>query len=57
MPRGMSAWRVVRNFGLGWLWGTLVLARFTPRWQACALCALLVVGIGIGIDDWKGGEE
>lgn len=57
MPRGMSSWRVVRNFGIGWLWGTLVLARFTPRWQACALCALLVVGIGIGLGDWKGGEE
>lgn len=27
-----------------------------PGWQAVALTTLLVIGVGIGLWDWKGGE-
>lgn len=46
----------LRYFGFGWLCGALALARFTPLWQLNVLCGMFLIGLGIGLGDWKAGD-
>lgn len=46
----------IRGFGSGGLIVSISLAALNLHWETGVLAALFVIGLGIGLGDWKGGE-
>lgn len=46
----------IRSFGFGLLLGSVAFASFMPFWPLSVLAAAFVMGLGIGLGDWEGGE-
>ena len=47
----------VRRFGFSVALWSLALAALVDNWQASLLFGAFLLGVGIGLGDWKGGDE
>ena len=47
----------IRRFGFSVTLWSVALAALVDSWATSFLLGMLVVGIGIGLGDWKGGDE
>lgn len=47
----------IRHFGLSMACWAIALAAFFEYWFVSFLAGVLVFGIGVGLWDWKGGDE
>lgn len=48
--------RKIRGFGFGFLLPSIAFAALYAWWQMSVLIALFIIGIGVGIGNWEGGE-
>ena len=46
----------VRCYGLGCLLGSIAIAAFNPYWKTSVLLSFFMLGLGIGLGNWEGGE-
>lgn len=46
----------IRRFGLSMAYWAIALAAFFDTWFVSFLAGVFVLGIGIGLGDWKGGD-